>query len=195
MSTHHLKLHNIQFSFRVFRLFLKVTKSGGLSCDGTHAPLHSEVPVDAPAAFVDLACENRFEPVETPTVRPLYHGLSANFPAFHTACCQKHAGAEGLYGIVHRRGGGTLKAEHPSLVATSFPSGGKGRCSAGVGEGVGGEMASKYLLLMTSSWPTTGVEKILWLTKDSKEERVKNDIEGCFKGADLCAVHVAAMSF
>ncbi len=153
-----------------------VTKSEDLSCDATHAPPRSEtVPVDAPAAFVDLASENRFEPVETLTVRPLYHGLSANFPAFHMACCRKHVDAEGLYGTVHRRGGDTLKVPHPSPVATSSPSGGKGRYSAAVGEGVGGEMASKYLLLATSSWPTAGVGRILELTKDSEEERVKND--------------------
>lgn len=172
---HHLKLHNLQFTFQGLHPVF-VTKSEGLSCDATHVPPRSEkVPVDGPAAFVDLAFENWFEPVETPTVHPLYHGLSANFPAFHMACCQKHVDAEGLYGTVHMRSGDTLKVQHPSTVATSSPSGGKGRCSAAVGEGVGGEMASKCLLLMTSSWPTAGVEKILGLTKDSEEERVKND--------------------
>ena len=93
LSIRHLKLHSLQFSFQGPPPF--VTKSGGLSYDATHAPPHSDkVPADELAAFVDLACENRFGPVETPTVRPLYHGLSANFPAFHMACCQKHVDAE-----------------------------------------------------------------------------------------------------
>lgn len=62
----------------------------------THAPLRSEeVPADEPAV---LACGNLFEPVETQTVHPLYHGLSANFPTFRMACCQKHVAAEDLYG-------------------------------------------------------------------------------------------------
>lgn len=44
-----------------------------------------------------------------------------------------------------------------------------------VGEEVGGAMASKCLLLMTSSWPTTGVGKILGSTKDSEKQGIKND--------------------
>ena len=60
-------------------------------------------------------------------------------------------------------------------MATSSPWGGRGRCSAVVGEGACGAMASKCLLLMTSSWPTTGVGKILGSTKDSEEDRKKND--------------------
>lgn len=91
------------------------------------------------------------------------------------ACCQKHAAAEDSYDTLRRRGGDNPKRQHPSPVATSSPSGGRGRCSAVVGEGVGGAMASKCLLLMTSSWPTTGVGKILGLTKDSKKESAKND--------------------
>lgn len=90
---HHLKLHNLEFSFKGLRPVF-VTKSGGLSCDGTHAPPRSEkVPEDVHAAFV--ACGNWFEPVETPTARPSYHDLSANFPAFRTACCQRHVDVEG----------------------------------------------------------------------------------------------------
>lgn len=153
-----------------------VTKSGGLSCDGTHAPPRSaKVPADEPAVFVDLAFDNRFEPVEMPTVSPLYHGLSVSFPAFRIACCQKHADVEGLYGTVHRRGGDTPEVHHPSPVATSSPLEEKGHCSAAVGDGVGGEMASKCLLLMMLSWPTTGVGKNLLLTKDSEKIRTKND--------------------
>ena len=88
------------------------------------------------------------------------------------AYCQKHVAAEDSYGTLRRRGGDNPKLQHPSPEATSSPSGGRGRCSAVVGGGVGGTMASKCLLLMTSSWPTAGVGKILGSTKDSEEESV-----------------------
>lgn len=133
------------------------------------------VPADEPAVTVDLACENRLEPVGTPTARPLYHDHAANLPAFRTAYCQKHVDAEDLYGTVRRRGGDILKLKHPSRVATSSPLGGKGRCSAAVGEGAGVETALECLLLMTSSWPTTGVGRNLEMTKDSNEIRKEND--------------------
>ena len=67
------------------------------------------------------------------------------------ACCQKHVVAEDSYGTLRRRGGDNPKQQHPFPEATSAPSGGRGRCSVAVGEGVGGAMASKCLLLMTSS--------------------------------------------
>jgi len=91
------------------------------------------------------------------------------------ACCQKHAAAEDSYDTLRRWGEDNPKLQRPYLVATSSPSVGRGHCSAVVGEGVGGAMASKCLLLMTSSWPTTGVGKILGSTKDSEEESVKKD--------------------
>jgi len=90
------------------------------------------------------------------------------------ACCQKHAAAEDSYDTLRRMGWDNPKLQHLSPVATSSPSVGRGRCSAVVGEGVGDAMASKCLLLMTSSWPTAGVGKILGSTTDSKEESVKN---------------------
>jgi len=108
-------------------------------------------------------------------VRPLPHGLSANFQTFRTACCQKHVAAEGSCGTLRRMGGDSPKLQHPFPVATSSPSGGRGRCSAVAGEGVGGAMASKCPLLKTLSSPTTEVGKILGSTKDSEKESVDND--------------------
>lgn len=72
-------------------------------------------------------------------------------------------------------GGDSPKLQHPFPVATSSPSGGRGRCSAVAGEGVGGAMASKCPLLKTLSSPTTEVAKILGSTKDSEKESVDNE--------------------
>ena len=116
-------------------------------------------------------CENQFVLVEMLTVHPLCHALAVNFQTFHTACYQKHAAAEDLNGTEHRRGGDSLKLGHPSPAATSFPSAGRDHCSAVMGGGLGGEMASMCLLSVTLSWPTAEVEKSLELTKDSENKK------------------------
>ena len=79
-------------------------------------------------------------------------------------------------GTEHKQGVGILWEQQTYHgLATSFPSGEKDHCSVAEGEGLGDEMASGCLLLMTWFWPTVGVEKSLELTKESENNHKKQN--------------------